>query len=137
MDLKNTYNKIGDDWFRDHALDNWWHKGAGTFISFLKPGTKVLDVGCGPGHASKYLVQKGLKVFGFDFSEKMIEIAIREVPKSKFLVMDLNDIEKLEETFDGIYAKAVLLHVPKKEILVVMKKITSKLKPSGYFYVAV
>lgn len=137
MDLKATYNRIGEDWSRNHALDSWWHEGTDRFISFLKPGASVLDLGCGGGIASKYFVDKGFVLTGIDFSKKMIEIGKREVPEAKFFVMNLNDIAELPENFDGIYGKAVLLHVPKKEIPAVIKKIRSKLKTGGYLYVAV
>src|SRR3989344_6817157 len=137
MNLKDTYNKIGDAWFRDHQPDAWWHEGADKFISFLKPDASALDVGCGGGIASKYLIEKGLSVAGVDFSEKMIEIATREVPLGKFFVGDMNDLDFLEKNFDGLYVKASLLHIPKKEIVNVILKLKQNLKPGGNMYVAV
>lgn len=76
MNLKETYNKIADDWFKDHKVDDWWVEGTDQFISLLKPGASVLDVGCGAGLKSKYLSEKGLQVVGIDFSDKFIERAI-------------------------------------------------------------
>ena len=29
MNLKETYNKIAEDWFKDHKSDNWWIEGYG------------------------------------------------------------------------------------------------------------
>lgn len=137
MDLKETYNRIAEDWHRDHQQDDWWIKGTDKFISFLKPGNLVLDVGCGGGTKAKYLLNNGLRVMGIDFSEKMIEIAKKEVPRAEFLVMDLNDTEKLGYDFDGIFIQAVLLHIPKKEFEENLKRIVKKLKNNGYIYIAV
>ncbi len=137
MDLKSTYNKIAKDWHKNHQQDDWWVEGVDKFISLLKQGSVVLDIGCGGGTKTKYLVNKGLKVFGIDFSEKMIGIAKREVPEADFLTMDLRDVNDLEENFDGIFVQAVLLHFPKKEIRDVLKKIINKLKDGGYLYIAV
>lgn len=137
MNLKETYNKIAEDWHRGHQQDNRWVGGTDKFISLLKKGDLVLDVGCGAGFKSKYLMDKGLKVVGIDFSEKMIEIAKREVPEGKFLLLDLGDADKLSYTFDGIFMQAVLLHVPKKEASNKLEKLVKKLKKGGYFYIAV
>ena len=137
MNLKETYNKIAEDWHKQHKDDDWWVEGTDKFISFLKPNDLVFDVGCGGGTKSKYLINKGLKVFGIDFSEKMIEIAKREAPEAKFLAMDVKDLVNLDREFDGILAQAILLHIPKKEIPAVLKTLISKLKPDGYLYVAV
>jgi len=137
MKLKDTYNKIAKDWHKDHQKDEWWVTGTDEFVSLLKENNLVLDVGCGAGTKSKYLVNKKLRVTGIDFSEEMIKIAKKEVPSANFFVLDLDDIDNLHENFDGIFMQAVLLHIPKKEIVSKLKKIIYKLKDSGYLYIAV
>ncbi|MBI4158597.1 MAG: class I SAM-dependent methyltransferase [Candidatus Yanofskybacteria bacterium] len=136
-DLKSIYNRIAQDWFKDHKDDTWWVNGTNKFVSFLKPGNLVLDVGCGAGIKSKYLITKGLKVVGIDLSEEMIEIAKTEVPDGKFLIADINLSLEFKEKFDGIFAQAVLLHIPKKDIKKVIGNLISLLKPRGYLYIAV
>lgn len=135
--LKSTYNRIAEDWFKDHQEDTWWVSGTDKFTSLLKPGDLVLDVGCGAGVKSKYLISKGLKVVGIDLSEKMIEIAQKEVPDTKFLVADITEPLKLDEKIDGIFAQAVLLHIPKKDIKKVISNLVNLLKPKGYLYIAI
>lgn len=137
MDLKATYNRIAEDWFKDHHEDTWWIEGTDKFVSLLKPGSLVLDVGCGTGVKSQYLLDKGLKVIGIDFSEKMIEIAKREVPGATFHVADIKDLSGLQETFDGVLAQATLLHIPKAEAGDVVKGLRDKLNNGGYLYIAV
>ncbi|MDP3935295.1 MAG: class I SAM-dependent methyltransferase [Candidatus Giovannonibacteria bacterium] len=137
MDLRETYNKIAEDWHKDHKQDNWWVEGTNKFVSLLKPNSLVLDVGCGAGTKSKYLIDKGLKVVGIDFSDKLIEIAKREAPSGNFFVMDINEADKLTEKFDGIFMQAVLLHIPKENIKKIVNKLLGRLKLGGYLYVAV
>lgn len=137
MDLKETYNKIAEDWYRDHKQDTWWINGTDEFIVLLEPGSLVLDVGCGAGVKSKYLINRGLKVVGIDFSEKMIEIARREVPEGEFRVMDVKETRSLEEDFNGIFLQAVLLHLKKNEIVDILQNLFGKLKKGGYVYIAV
>lgn len=137
MNLKDTYDKIAEDWHQDHKKDDWWIEGTDKFISFLKKGDLVLDVGCAGGIKSKYLIEKGLSVVGIDFSGKMIEIAKREVPNGTFIVKDLEDVETLDYMFDGIFAQAVLLHIPKVKAREAIQKMVNKLKKGGYLYLAV
>ena len=137
MNLKDTYNKIAEDWYKDHHADDWWIDGTDKFISFIKQGSTVLDAGCGAGVKSKYLSQKGLKVFGLDFSEKLIEIARRKNPSIEFKVMDMKDAKDLSDDFDGIFMQASLLHIPKRDAPQVLAGLVSKLKHPGYLYVAV
>lgn len=136
MDLKQTYNKIAEDWHKDHQQDDWWVKGTNRFIQLIGKGGTVLDVGCGAGFKSKYLIKKGLKIYGIDFSDRMIELAKKEVPREKFLVMDMEKI-KLDEKFDGVFAQACLLHAPKKKAPEIIKKWVDLLKAKGYIYIAV
>lgn len=141
MDLKSTYNQIAGDYFKEHQSNAEWlgsiYNYLDTFISLLKPGSLVLDAGCGPGFHLKYLMQEGFKVIGIDFSERMIEIAKQETPKGDFKVMDVRDLSGLDEKFDGIFAHAVILHFSKKEANGILKNLKGKLNPGGYLSIAV
>jgi len=137
MDLKSTYNKIAKDWAADHSDDSWWIEGTEKYVSFLPKGGFVLDVGCGNGEKSKYFVDKGFGVTGFDFSEEMIKLARSHVPSATFFVKDIKEPLDFGKQFDGVFAQAVLLHISKKEVLNVIKNIIAPLKPSGYLYIAV
>lgn len=137
MDLKQTYNKIAKDWTQDHLTDDWWVRGIDKFAALFKKDDLILDVGCASGLKSKYLMNKGLKVIGFDLSDEMIKKAKKNIHTAKFYVLDMREVDKIKENFDGIFAHACILHIPKKETLEVIKKLASKLKSGGYFYVAV
>ena len=136
MDLKTTYNKIAKDWMQDHRDDTWWIEGTDTYLSFLTFGALILDVGCGGGEKSKYFIEKGFSVVGVDFSEEMIRFAKEKVPAGQFFVKDIQQPLGLKDKFDGVIAQAVLLHIPKRNILAVLKNIIAPLKLGGYFYAA-
>lgn len=137
MDLKETYNVIAQDWAQEHRSDVWGNDGMDTFVSLLKSGDTVLDAGCGPGFRARMFAEKGLRVTGIDFSEEMIAQAKKEAPQGSFAVMDVRDIAELDKQFDGIYARALLLHIPKKEISDIVHTLFSVLKSGGYLYVSV
>ena len=137
MNLKQTYDRIAEDWVQDHNQDIWWVGGANRFIALLRPGDTILDVGCGGGIKTNWLLHKGFKSVGIDFSDKMIKIAKRQYPQIPFYVHDILKSLSFHEQFDGIFAQAVLLHISKKNFPLVLASLLGILKPGGYLYVAV
>lgn len=137
MDLKETYNRIALNWHQDHASDDWWVEGTDAFIQMLSPGSRVLDVGCGSGVKSKYLIGHGFKVVGIDISDKLLEIAKREATEGDFRELSMTELDSLKEPFDGVFAQASLLHIPKKEADDVVKKMSERLISGGVLYIAV
>lgn len=137
MELNETYDLIAEDWHVQHQNDDWWVGGTDAFTVLVKPGGLVLDVGCGGGMKSHYLIKRGLRVVGVDFSEKMIAIAKREVSEGEFHVLDLRMVGSLGRTFDGIFMQAVLLHIPRNEALSVLSTLVQSLVAGGHMYIAV
>ncbi len=46
----------------------------------LRPGMRVLDVGCGPGRHAHALARRGIEVHGVDISERFVELAAAAAP---------------------------------------------------------
>lgn len=137
MGLKETYDRIAEDWHRDHLKDTWWIPDAERFVSLLPSQALVLDVGCAGGVKSRWLKERDLQVIGVDLSEKMVALARSHCPDVEFRVMDMRDIASLTETFGGIFAQASFLHLPKKDAPAVIAACVSRLGPRGLLYAAV
>lgn len=88
------------------------------FDEFLRHcKNKILDLGCGMGHYSNYVYNKGFKVTGIDFSEEMIKIAKNNNSDINFLVSDICNLDVLQsEKYDGIIIAYVLQHLSKNEV---------------------
>ena len=129
--LKEVYNNLAPRW----SQAAWGDEGLQKFIKLVGRG-KVLDLGCGSGIQSKTLSEAGLEVTGIDFAEKMIEEATKKVPEAAFFTMDILDLDFPPEHFDGVYARASLLHTPKNKIKQVLKNLHKILKRNGIMYVA-
>jgi len=135
-DLKETYNKIAENWNIDHEKDDWWTEGTNIFLSFLPKNADVLDIGCAGGNKTNYIKQKGFEIEGVDFSESMIEEAKKRFPNIHFELWDVYKIDRYPKKFNAIFCEAVLLHIPKEEFLVVLKKIISRLNNNGILHIA-
>jgi len=129
--VEQGYDKIAEDYYSHRNLEKL--NGELERISKLLPeGAKVLDVGCGAGiPTSKYLVHKGFDVTGIDISNKMLELARKNVPKGKFIKMDINNIEFADNSFDGIVSVYTLFHIPRKNHNKIFQDFYRILNPDG------
>ena len=101
------------------------------FLSYLPPGPRVLDLGCGPGHESMRLASAGAKVFGVDFSDECIRIARERCPQCRFGVMDFRQLDTSFGRFHGVFAAGSIIHVSPDELPQVMSRIASVLEDGG------
>jgi len=116
--------------FDDRSLTNDYRN----LSSILKPGMKVLDVGCGTGAISKdiaNIVGENGKVIGIDNTESFIlsgKESYQNITNLELIHVDLFDFNP-EEKFDLIVSARVLqwLSNPKEALL----KMKSLLKPNG------
>ncbi len=135
---KNTiksYKKLGETYVE--SIKDLTPSQFEIFVKKVSPKGKVLDVGCAGGRDAKKLVKKGFEVVGIDLVDEFLKIAKTDVPKAKFLKMDLLKLKFPNDYFDGIWASAVLLHVNKKDISNVFKNFNKVLKLGGKFFVGV
>lgn len=127
----NTYNKIAEVYTEKYFNDNSDLPFIDKWIKSLPNNARVLDVGCGPSHLSKYLIDKGCIVEGIDLSDEMISIARRKVPEVKFEIMDMRKLLYGNNTFDGILAAYSLIHIPSCEVETVLKEFYRVLSVGG------
>jgi 2-polyprenyl-3-methyl-5-hydroxy-6-metoxy-1,4-benzoquinol methylase len=101
-------------------------------------GGKVLDVATHEGHFVQILM-KNLKsykeIVGIDISEKAIEIARRTLKQDDilFLVMNAEDLDLENESFDTVNISASLHHIA--NIQPVLDEMVRVLKPGGHFII--
>ncbi|OGD83816.1 hypothetical protein A2165_03095 [Candidatus Curtissbacteria bacterium RBG_13_40_7] len=139
VDLLKVYADLAPIWGKDIAKPDWGLDELKYFVSLIKQGggKRVLDLGCGSGIQSKQLFQKGLEVIGLDLSPEMIREAEKNVPKAKFIVGDMTKMAFPKESFDGVFAQASLLHIPKELIPKVLRLVHRILKKNCILYIAV
>lgn len=102
------------------------------FLDKLSTGAYILDFGCGSGRDTKYFLNQGLKVEATDGSKELCRIASEYagIEVKQMLFQELAEMEK----YDGIWACSSILHLPKPELLTVLKKMITALKDNGIIY---
>ena len=113
-----------------------WAKAPSTrlkdFLALLPQGGSILELGCGAGNHSAVMLAEGFVVRATDGSPEMAEIASRRLghPVEAMLFDELD----ARDAYDGVWASACLLHVPRDELSGILGRIHRALKPSGVFY---
>jgi SAM-dependent methyltransferase len=113
-----------------------WAKAPSTrltgFLGMLPPGGSILELGCGAGNHSAEMLSRGFRMRITDGSPEMAEIAARRLnhPVEAMLFDELDE----REAYDGVWACACLLHVPRDELAGILSRIHRALKPDGLFY---
>ncbi len=102
------------------------------FLALLPPGASILELGCGAGDHSAVMLERGFSVRPTDGSPEMADVASRRLgrPVEPMLFDDLDE----QDAYDGVWASACLLHVPRDELRGILARIHRALKPAGVFY---
>lgn len=98
----------------------------------------MIDLGCGFGRDVLHFTSLGHSVLGVDYSVKMLEHAKRLAPKAHYLNMDMRSLGGVlvEESVDGVWARSSLVHLPKCEVLDVLKGLYAVVKVGGMLYLS-
>lgn len=133
MDPIEYYNKYANKIFED-TVDQNMEEIMKEFLEVLEEGDTVLDLGCGSGRDSLTFYEMGYDVTAMDASEEMCKLA--EIHTGlDVLCMSFEEMD-FEAVFDGIWACASLLHVPKAEMPEILDRVKLALKPEGVLYMS-
>lgn len=105
------------------------------FYTLFKPGSVILDVGCGEGRNALFLAKQGHKVDAFDLSQNGIDkakrIANAQNVEVNFFCCDLATFV-FEKDYDVILSHGVL-HLPHKEVRdAFIEQMQAHTKAGGY-----
>ena len=102
------------------------------FAKMLPVGSRTLDFGCGSGRDTKYFLEKGYRVEATDGSSELCKLAsaFTGIEVKEMLFQDLDARGK----YEGIWACSSILHLSKRELLPVIRKMCDALKDNGVIY---
>lgn len=102
------------------------------FMKLLPAGARVLELGCGSGRDAAVLLAHGFNVEPTDGSPAMAAQA-EERLKRPVRVMRFDELTGVG-MYDGIWAHASLLHVPRPALGAVLALVFQALKPGGLHF---
>lgn len=91
---------------------------------------RVLDVGCGPGWESATFAGRGHEVLGVDLTPAFLRAARRDADAA-FARMDMRRLGLAADAFDGLWACASFLHVPREDAPATLAEFHRVLRPGG------
>ena len=135
--LREVYERQAGAWdtSRDRSLfEKAW---LDRVLARTTPGDKVLDGGCGAGEPiASYIVERGRRVCGVDFSEPMLALARTRMPNERWLLRDMRELT-LGETFAGVVAWDSFFHLSREDQRHVLPSLARHLAPGGGLLVTV
>jgi 2-polyprenyl-3-methyl-5-hydroxy-6-metoxy-1,4-benzoquinol methylase len=134
-----TWNKLASlyqDRFMELDLYNDTYDSICKLIS--KENAKVLEIGCGPGNITKYLLSKrpDFDVYGIDIAPNMIELAKKNNPSASFAIMDCRHIDQIHSKFDGIVCGFCLPYLSQTDSQKFIKDCYNLLNENGLIYIS-
>jgi SAM-dependent methyltransferase len=92
-------------------------------------GTRMLEVGIGPGFVSAEAVRRGATVQAVDADPQMVQTAARNVPQADVRIAILPELPYEDETFEAVVGNFVINHVG--DPAVTLKELRRVLRPGG------
>jgi ubiquinone/menaquinone biosynthesis C-methylase UbiE len=106
------------------------------FLAQVPPGGLILDIGCGPGRDAKIFAEQGYQTIGIDPAKRMLELARGTLPGAIFEEGRAERLEFLDGIFDGVWASASLLHLPKRDLPGALAEIRRVIKVGSPVYLS-
>ena len=139
----DTYEETFETWnkvaclYQDKFMDlDIYNESYDFFCSLTRPSAKLLEMGCGPGNISKYLLTKrpDLNIFGIDIAPKMIELARQNNPGARFAIMDCRKMDEISQKYDGVISGFCLPYLSQNDVEKIFRDCSALLNGDGLLY---
>jgi SAM-dependent methyltransferase len=102
------------------------------FLDRLKPGARVLELGCGGGRDSARIAERGFALDATDGTAAMVD-ATRSVAGVPARHMAFDQLVAVD-AYDAVWAQACLIHVPRQSFADVVGRIRAAMRPEGWHF---
>jgi demethylmenaquinone methyltransferase/2-methoxy-6-polyprenyl-1,4-benzoquinol methylase len=113
----------GEPRFRQLALQNLK----------LQSDTQILDLCCGSGQVTRFLVNFSENVTGLDASPLSIQRAQKNVPNATYIKAFAENMPFADSLFDVVHTSAALHEMQSEQLPKIIKEVYRVLKPGGVF----
>ena len=134
-----TWNKVAS-LYQEKFMDLNLYNETYDFVcnSVSEENAEILEIGCGPGNITKYLLSKrpDFKILGIDIAPNMIELAKKNNPTANFSIMDSRHIIRLQTKFDGIVCGFCLPYLSNSDSQKLIADCNHLLNENGMLYIS-
>jgi ubiquinone/menaquinone biosynthesis C-methylase UbiE len=108
------------------------------FLDLIPMGGRVLELACGPGNVTRYLVDQrpDLRILATDLAPGMLEVARRSVPEVEHKLMDMREVGRLAPSFHGVLCAFGLPYLDQPAAASFIRDAASVLLPGGALYLS-
>ena len=133
----DTWNKVAS-LYQEKFMDlDLYNDSYDIFCKLIpKKDADILEIGCGPGNITKYLVaaRPGFRIMANDLAQNMIDLAKINNPTVEFEIMDCRNIDSVNRSFDGIICGFCMPYLSKEDNHKFIKDCSELLRTGGVFY---
>ncbi len=134
-EVRSSYDVVADEYvlriyheLQDKPLDR---RLLDRFSNEMRGQGAVCDLGCGPGHAARYLHDRGVRVCGLDLSLKMLLHARRLNPGIEFIQANALNLGLCDGALAGMTAFYLICNIPPADLPTAFAEIRRVLQPAG------
>jgi SAM-dependent methyltransferase len=102
-------------------------------LQCLPAGARLLDLGCGGGKDAGDLDRRGYRVVGVDRTSALLSAGRCRYPSLPLVCADLRNLPFQTMSFDGLWAAASLMHLPKPAARRILADLYRLVRPGGLF----
>lgn len=133
-----TWNKVAALYEEQFMGLDLYNDTYDVFCDLLTPNCSILEIGCGPGNITKYMLEKrpDLTVLGLDIAPNMVELARENNPSASFEIMDSREIDQLTAKFHAIISGFCLPYLSPSDCSKLIKDSPSLMNNNGSLYLS-
>lgn len=134
-----TWNKLAQIYHERFAGMDIYNDTYDLFLGLIKPSkASVLEIGCGPGNITKYLLSKrhDLKITATDVAPNMVALAQEINPTANCLTLDCREINSLQEKFDAFVCGFCMPYLSKEDCEKLIADFSVLSNPGAFLYLS-
>lgn len=136
-DPSKLFDDFADEYYQKYFDVSLYRESLDFLIVNLESNDSVLDIGCGPGNMSNYLLSQKpqLKILATDLSPRMLELA-NKVPGVDTMLLDCRDINSINQKFDCIICSFCIPYISTEEVKTFLQDCHDQLNDNGTLYLS-
>jgi SAM-dependent methyltransferase len=120
-----------DEQFGDELVHKPLERGLLDAFCEMAPPGLIADIGCGPGHITRFLTDRRDDVLGVDLSAEMVAVARRRHPLLRFEVASMLGLPYADGAWAGVVAMYSIIHFDAGERARAFAELARTLRPDG------